>query len=104
MFWDVWVLYGRPGLERAQLIELYNQALDIVPAYATAFVHQALQDLSPEEKAPEGSVGGADATIKLELMTSGLHYSLALAHGNEHTHDQRVAWAWGNGEFDDARR
>ncbi len=73
MFWDVWVLYGRTRLDRAQLIELYNQALDIVPAYATAFVRQALQDLSPEEKASEGSVGGADTAIKLELMTSGLH-------------------------------
>lgn len=104
MFWDVWVLYAREGVDRAEVIELYNQALDVVPAYATSFVHRALQDLSTEEKASEGGAGGSDAATGLEPVTSELDHGLVTAHGKEHAHDQRVAWARRNGEFDDAAR
>jgi len=104
MFWDVWVLYAREGVDRAEVIELYNQALDVVPAYATSFVHRALQDLSIEEKASEGGAGGTDAATGLKPVTSELDHGLATAHGKEHAHDQRVAWARRNGEFDDAAR
>ncbi len=102
MFWDVWVLYARPGLDRTQLIGLYEQALDIVPAYATAFVHRALQDLSPEENASEGRVGGADAVVRLERMAPELRHSLASTHERKPLHDQSITGSQRNEELSGA--
>jgi len=53
MFWDVWVLYARDGMDEGEVAELYKRALDILPPHSTGFVHQALQDLAGEQQASE---------------------------------------------------
>jgi hypothetical protein len=48
MFWDVWVLYARDGMDSDEVLPMYERALDMVPAYASDFVRTAVRDLAPE--------------------------------------------------------
>lgn len=67
MFWDLWVLYTRQGLDEAQLTNLYRHALDTVPPYAIDFVEKALHDLSVEGQRSEALIDAGQVPICLHL-------------------------------------
>lgn len=74
MFWDVWVLYVRSGLDNAQLRELYEQALRTVPGYATDYVERALEELAIEEKGFEGAIDVREAAVCVDTRAPEAHY------------------------------
>lgn len=80
MYKDLWVLYVREDLGPQAVIELYEEALEVVPPSTAFSVHVTLGDLyRAESDLEQAMVRYQEATI-LDPCAPGPHYGLALVY------------------------
>lgn len=80
MYKDLWVMYAREGLGPQEVIQLYEEALEVVPSSAVFSIHVGLGDLYRAEGELEQAVVHYEVAIALDPYAPAPHYGLALIY------------------------
>jgi len=80
MYKDLWVLYVKQDLDPREVIQLYEEALEVVPSSAGLSIHVGLGDLYRAEGELEQAVVHYEAAIALDPYAPAPHYGLALVY------------------------
>ncbi len=110
MYDDLWLLYVKEELEPQGVLQLYEEALEIVPSSTAFFIHVTLGDLyRAEGELKQATVHYQEATI-LDPCAPEPHYGLALVYQSQGLWEQYMSeWqryeelaaqhgAWGDDE------
>lgn len=90
MYKDLWVLYVRQDLDPREVMQLYEEALEVVPSSAGLSIHVGLGDLYRAEGELEQAVVHYEAAIALDPYAPAPHYGLALIYDAQGLWEQSV--------------
>lgn len=91
MYKDPWVTYVRGGLGPEEVIQLYNEALEVGPSSAAVSIHVGLGDLFRAEGQLEEAVVHYQEAVVLDPSAPEPHYGLACVYEAQGLWDQSVS-------------
>ncbi len=90
MYKDLWVTYVRVGLGPEEVIQLYEEALDVVPSSAASSIHVGLGDRFRAEGELEQALVHYQEAVVLDPSAPEPHYGLARVHEAQGLWNQSV--------------
>lgn len=94
MYGDLWILYVRDGLDSKEVIERYEEAVEVVPPTVASSIHTTLGDLYLEQRELDEAVAHYQQAIILSPMAPEPHRGLAELYQNRGMEAEAAA-EWG---------